>query len=199
MLAAATHTIALLRPAPKPLHPAGETLRGRVTRHGSHQASGVRWLDDPGEDEVLVRISRAIGLPDALPDIHGLALRVLSVDGPADLLLASTGWGRLGRFVLTFGRDPESRPLTSLLPYRTESGPVVIGARALSPGSYALSWSPARGRWKSFGTLQLSGEVAGEEQLSFDPVLHQLPGLAQYPVVVRLREPSYARARLSRR
>jgi hypothetical protein len=199
VLAAATRTIALLRPGRKPLHPAGEILRGRVRRHGSGQASGVPWLDGVGEDEVVVRLSRAVGLPAPLPDVHGLALRVLSVEGPADLLLASTGWGRLGRFVLTLGRRPESRPLTSLLPYRTESGPVVIGARALSPSRYALFWSPAGGEWQAFGTLELSGEIAAEGDLSFDPVRNQLPGLAQYPVVLRLREPSYASARRSRR
>jgi hypothetical protein len=199
VLAAATQTIALLRPARKPLHPDGELLRGRVHRHGSDPAAGVPWLDDAGEDEVLVRLSRAIGLPAALPDIHGLAIRVPSADGPADLLLASTGWGRLGRFVLTFAREPESRPLTSLLPYRTASGPVLVGARALSPSGYALSWSPAGGEWRSFATLELSGEIATEEHVSFDPVVNQLPGLAQYPVVIRLREPSYTRARRSRR
>jgi hypothetical protein len=198
VLAAATRAIALLRPTRKPLHPSGEILRGRVRRHGSSPSAGVPWLDEPGEDDALVRLSRAIGLPATLPDIHGLALRVSSVDGPADLLLASTGWSRLGRFVLTFGREPESRPLTSLLPYRTESGPVVLGARAVTPGMYELSWSRAGGAWQVFGGLELVGGVAGDEHVSFDPVLNQLPGLAQYPFVVRLREPSYTRARRSR-
>lgn len=197
MLAAATQTIASLRPARKPLHPEGELLRGRVHRTGSDAVSGVAWLDSPGDDEVLVRLSRAIGLPDAVPDIHGLALRILGAEGPADVLLSSTGWGRLSRFVLTFGREPESRPMTTLLPYRTQAGPVLIGARALSPGSYALSWARAGGDWHTFGTLELTGEVTSEE-VSFDPVVNRLPGLAQYPVVVRLREPSYLRARRSR-
>ncbi len=100
--------------------------------------------------------------------------------------------------MLTFGQEPESRPLTSLLPYRTESGPVVLGARALTSSSYALSWSPARGEWRGFGTLELSGEIAEDEHVSFDPVLNQLPGLEQYPVVVRLRSPAYRQARKSR-
>jgi hypothetical protein len=199
VLAAATRTIAALRPARKPLHPDGEILRGRVHRQGSRTGAGVPWLDEVGQDDVIVRMSRAIGLPEALPDIHGLALRVLSDEGPADLLLASTGWGRLSRFVLTFGQRPESRPLTSLLPYRTESGPVVLGARALTPSSYALSWSRADGDWHLFATLQLSGELVEDEEVSFDPVVNQLPGLGQYPVVVRLREPSYLIARRSRR
>ncbi len=197
-LAGATRAVAMLRAADKPLHPAGVTLVGRIDRSGSDPVTGVPWLDEPGEDEVLVRLSRAIGLPEALPDIHGMALRVLSGEDCGDILLASTGWGRLGRFLLTAGRHPESWPLTSLLPYRTAVGPVVLGARATGHASYQLSWAPYDGEWRAFAALELSGEVAEDQEISFDAVLHQLPGLAQYPVVVRLREPAYLRARRSR-
>lgn len=197
-LALGTRAIALLRPAAKPLHPVGVTLRGQLRRLGSERATGVAWIEDPGQDDVLVRLSRAIGLPSALPDIHGLALRVLGTEGPADILLATTGWGRLSRFALTFGRQPESRPLTSLLPYRTDIGAVVLGARATAPGSYQLSWAPYDGDWVPFADLELTGELAHDQSIAFDPVLNQVPGLAQYPFVVRLREPSYLWARRSR-
>ena len=199
-LAGATRIVALLRPAGKPLHPVGVTLVGWIDRQGSGSGpvSGVPWLDDTGRDEVLVRLSRAVGLPAALPDIHGMAIRIVSEGHGGDVLLASTGWGRLGRFVLTAGRRPESRPLTSLLPYRTAAGPVLLGARAAGPGSYELSWAPYDGGWRRFATLVLTDEQAADQDISFDPVRRQLPGLAQYPVVVRLREPSYRRARTSR-
>ena len=49
-------------------------MRGRIYRHGLDPGTGVPWIDEPGEDEV-VRLSRAIGLR-GLPDIHGLAVRV---------------------------------------------------------------------------------------------------------------------------
>ena len=199
VLAAATRTIALLRPAEKPLHPDGVVLIGHLERTGSPTASGVAWLDEPGQDEVLVRLSRAVGLPVPLPDIHGLAFRVPGADGPGDVLLASTGWGRLGRFVLTFGRRPASRPLTSLLPYRTGAGPVLLGARAGGPDRYELSWAPYDGEWQAFATLVLTERESSSPGVSFDPVRHQVPGLEQYPVVVRLREPAYQRARESRR
>ena len=201
-LAAATRVLALLRPAEKPLHPVGVTLVARLHRWGSDTATGVPWLDEPGRDDALVRLSRAVGLPAALPDIHGLALRVLRSEHRGDVLLASTGWGRVSRFVLTFGRRPESRPLTSLLPYRTPAGAVVLGARAIGPETgpegFELSWAPYDGDWHPFATLELTGEPAADQEISFDPVLNQVDGLAQYPVVVRLREPSYRRARNSR-
>jgi hypothetical protein len=189
--------VAALRSAAKPLHPAGEVLTGRIHRHGSEPTTGVPWLDEPGEDDVLVRRSRAVGLPAALPDIHGLAIRVRTAEGDADLLLASTGWGRVTRFVLTASRDPAARPLTTLLPYRTPHGPLLVGARAMGPHSYTLAWSVHGGPWQTFGVLMLSRLLAGDQQVSFDPVRHQVPGLEQYPAVVRLREPAYRRARAS--
>lgn len=198
MLAAATRTLALLRPADKPLHPDGVVLVGRLDRQGSTTPTGVAWLDEPGHDEVVVRLSRAVGLPRSLPDIHGLAVRVPSAQGPGDLLLASTGWGRLGRFVLTFGRRPSSRPLTSLLPYRTDAGAVLIGARSVGNGTYELAWAPYDGDWVVFATLVVTEREAADQEVSFDAVLNQIPGLTQYPTVVRLREPAYGRARRSR-
>ena len=198
VLAAATRGIAALRPAPKPLHPTGAVVSGRVERHGSVPASGVPWIDETGQDDVLVRLSRAIGLPESVPDIHGLAIRALGAGAGGDVLLASTGWSRLGRFVLTFGGHAGARPLTTLLPYRTAAGPVVLGARAVDPQTYDLSWATLRGNWHDFARLHLSDDEAPDRDVSFDPIRNQVPGLEQYPWVVRLREPAYLTARRSR-
>src|SRR6476661_10111092 len=91
-LAGATRVLSALRRPAKPLHPLGTVLTGVLRRHGGAEPSGVPWLDETGEDAVLVRLSRAVGLPAPLPDIFGLALRMSTADGrPADLLLATTG------------------------------------------------------------------------------------------------------------
>lgn len=185
-----------LRPALKPLHPRGRLRRGRLHRLGLDPGVGVPFLDEAGTDEVVVRLSRAIGLPDRLPDIHGLALRVPVGDGHGDLLFASTGWGRVGRFVLTAGRRPGDRPLTSLLPYRTPAGPVVLGAR-VSGDVVTLACAVGTGPFRTFGELVLAGEH-GDPAVAFDPVRNQVPGLAVPPWVQRLREPAYAGARRSR-
>ena len=198
-LAAATRSVAAARPAAKPLHPIGVLVNGTLQRHGSPVPSGSAWVDQAGADDVVVRISRAIGLPVTVPDIHGLAVRVLTPEAGGDLLFASTGWGRLGRFVLTFVGGPASRPMTTLLPYRTSSGAVLLGARATDPRTYELSWSRPLGEWQPFAELRLTGDEAPDQAISFDPVRNQLPGLAQYPLVVRLREPAYLTARRSRR
>ena len=198
-LSATIRTVAALRPAAKPLHPEGVIVRGTVERHGSAVPSGSAWLDEPGRDEVVVRVSRAIGLPDAVPDIHGLAVRVPTPAGVGDLLFASTGWGLVGRFVLTFGGGPESRPMTTLLPYRTVRGPALLGVRAIDAQVYEMSWCRPRGEWHAFAELRMTDDEAPNQAMSFDPVRNQLPGLTQYAWVRRLREPSYRTARRSRR
>jgi hypothetical protein len=197
VLAAATAVLAALRPARKPLHPDGEILAARVFRSGSAEPTGVGWLDEPGEDDADVRLSRAVGLPGALPDIHGLALRVHAPDGVGDVLFATTGLGRLTRFLLTPSRGPQTRPMTTLLPYRTDTGAVVLAAEAIGVEVYELSWARPDGPWHAFAVLRLS-TGRREQHLSFDPVVHQITGLEQYPSVRRLRGPAYRRARHSR-
>ena len=197
VLAAATGGLATLRRARKPLHPTGEVLAARVFRRGSEEPTGVAWLDEPGEDDAVVRLSRAIGLARPLPDIHGLALRVQAGGADGDLLFATTGRGPVSRFVLLPSRGPRTQPMTTLLPYRTESGPVLLGAEPVGVEAFELSWARPTGEWHPFGCLRLSTRRLDEE-ISFDPVEHQLPGLDQYPSVQRLREPAYATARSSR-
>ena len=99
------------------------------------------------------------------------------------------------RFVLTAAKRPSGRPLTSLLPYRSPRGPLLVAAAPDSPRTFDLLWAGPVGPWHRFGRLEL-GEAHGDDlQLSFDPVLNQLPGLSQYDWVRRLREPSYWTAR----
>ena len=199
VLGVGARTLSAVRPARKPLHPDGRVLQGRLRRHGMTPPTGVAFLDGAGEQQVLVRESRAIGLPPPLPDIHGLAIRVTNPDGsPGDLLLATTGWGRLTRFVLTPSRTTYGRPLTTLLPYRTVAGAVLLGARRTGPGIVQLACAIGVRPWRVFAELSVSSDDSTDPTVSFDPVIHQVPGLGQYGAVVRLREPAYRSARRSR-
>jgi hypothetical protein len=200
-LSAATSALAAVRPAAKPLHPEGGVTGGLLTRFGADVASGAGWLDGVAEDRVQVRRSRAVGLPAPAPDIFGLALRApLTGGGYGDLLFATTGLGRLTRFTLTPARTPYARPLTTLLPYRTASGPVLLSAVHRGEDTLDLAWAVGTGPWRRFASLRLFEDPAQSEDapVSFDPVLNPLPGLEVYDWVSRLREPSYRTARRSR-
>ena len=200
-LQAVIGTISALRPADKPLHPEGAVTQATLSRYGGPGTSGAEWLDGRGDDEVTVRLSRAVGLPDVLPDIHGLAMRAPTTGGGhGDLLLASTGLGTMTRFTLTASRSPWGRPLTTLLPYRTPSGPVLISAVQCDDATVELAWAHPTGEWTGFAELRLRTDALThqDEDISFDPVLNTLPGLDNYPWVRRLRSPSYRTARRSR-
>lgn len=195
ILAGASRALTWTRPSRKPLHPAGDVVTGRLVRSGGDEPSGVAWLDTPGEDDVVVRFSRAIGLPRALPDIFGIAVRVPVDDGCADVLLATTGLGRLTRFVLTGGRGIGARPLTTLLPYRGPDGPILLAARATGELTFELLWARGVGDWVRFARLEVGDTAGPDPAISFDPVRNPLPGLDFYPWVRRLREPAYRAAR----
>lgn len=180
----------------KPLHPDGELFHATIARLGAPGLNaGVPWIEAAGESPAIVRISRAIGLPDPLPDIAGLAIRIDPAEHAADLLLASTGTGRLGRFVLQPRRPGATGTLTSLLPYRTSAGPLLLAASPAADGGYELAWALGTGPWRTFALMHLGASYDGDPDVSFDPVLNVLPGLAQYDWVRRLREPAYRESR----
>jgi hypothetical protein len=136
-------------------------------------------------------------LPAPLPDVHGLAVRVPLPNGRhGDLLLASTGLGPSSRFLLRPTRQPGA--LTTLLPYSTPTGPVLLAAVPRTEERYDLLWARPRGPWHPWGRLVLRGRGGGDPLLSFDPVANPFPALEHPAWVRRLREPAYAQARRSR-
>jgi hypothetical protein len=199
-LSVAFGAVARLRAADKPLHPRGRLTSGTVTRQGLDAPVGVPWIDEPGSDTVTVRLSRSVGLPAPLPDVHGLAVRVPVVDGHADLLLATTGRGRIGRFVFRPSVDRSARVYTTLLPYRTSSGPLLVAAFPTdSDGpAFDLACASLQGAWRTFAHLEIGTDHHEDPTVSFDPVLNTLPGLDPYGWVASLREGSYVAARRAR-
>lgn len=196
--------VARLRPTAKPLHPRGEIFTATVTRSGLKSAVGAPWVDESGVDHAQVRLSRAIGLPRGWPDILGLALRVPGAEGFGDLLFATTGRGTVGRFVLLPSRSTTSRIYTTLIPYRTTSGPLLLAADPDGPSAFMLACARPAEAWQLFGRIVLEPSPAVKTDEiddvgpAFDPVLNQFPGLSYYPWAARLREGSYRAARRAR-
>lgn len=190
----------------RPIHPKGLGLTGTLTRTGNpFEPSGIDWLDSPGEDAVEARFSRSVGLPHALPDVLGLALRVTpDGSGPADVLFSSTGWRVPWRFLLQPRLDVDGATMTTLMPYQGSRGPVLLGLRTISlpPGSLSsgewvlgLYWARPSGRWRPCGELRLqAGPEPGDTPLRFNPLENQPPGAGTYDWTRRLRERSYRAA-----
>jgi hypothetical protein len=186
----------------KALHPRGEIRRGVLRRHGCSWTTGVSWLDDAGSDEVLLRFSRSVGLPKPFPDVLGLAIRIpLDTGGHGDLLLATTGSGRFGRFVLRPARR-RGAVYSCLIPYRAATGPVLLAALPLDEDGTQFDFVCASltGAWSSFGRLEVLPESdhSRDVPVSFDPVLNIVPGLESYTWAAQLRRFAYAGSRRAR-
>jgi hypothetical protein len=199
---------------PRPIHPHGVALNGSLRWLTGRGPSGIDFIDHPHTSELplTARVSRSLGVPSPLPDVIGLAVRVETTTGPADVLLASTGFGVPSRFWLAAHRSPSKARLTMLMPLRTARGPLLLAARTLEPDdlptdqgelasrlestSWRLKLYHARplGVWHPFAIVELwrdPGVVDTVER--YDPVRHPLPGTSTYAWERRLREPSYLR------
>ena len=203
VLAVPVGAVARLRRG-KPMHPRGVVLEAVLERTGSTPPWGVPWLDDPGRDRALVRLSRGAGLPDRLPDLLGLAVHVPA--SGTDLLLSSTGRGRLTHLVPRLRRDPATS-YGSIMGYRTAAGTLrvaAVGERTAGGGGstglvFVLAAVRGAGPWRPFARLVLGAEVpGGDPDVRFDAVRRPPPGLAADGPMARFRAPSYARARVER-
>ena len=196
---------------PRPIHSRGAVFDAVVTWQGGAR-SGVAWVDQPSgtRQTGVARVSRSLGLPPALPDILGLAVRVDTPDGVADLELSTGAVGLPGRFALTAHRRPVGAWFSTLLPYRGRRGSVMLGARLRGPADLPTSpdqqsrsgpgpWTvdlyaaPLTGRWRRFATLQLTARPGARDTaaLRFDALRRPLPGAGFAAWHRRLREPSY--------
>jgi hypothetical protein len=194
---------AVLRGA-KPIHTRGVLRRGTLLIDPAPaDPTGVPVLDTAASHRCLVRPSRSVGLPRPLPDIEGLAVRVTTEQGPGDILFASTGAGPVARHCLVPRRSLAAGPLTTLLPVRSPTGPLLLGLfprpapRGVVTDEFDLRCSRPRGGWRAVGILRI-GDLAADEDdppVRFDPVRFQVAGLEHYPVWAAMREPAYAAAR----
>ncbi|WP_264796330.1 hypothetical protein [Arthrobacter mangrovi] len=214
VFARAFAAVKTLRPD-RPIHPVGLHLRGRLEREGGPFRSGIAWLDTAGNHEAEARLSRSIGFPPGWPDIIGLAVRLTADSAPVDILLASTGMSRAGRYVLRMCRSVGPAALTTMMPYEGTGGPVQLAARTLRPhgrlpadphgfrdalggGEWVLGLYHGRpgAPWQRCGTLTLLASAeAADTSMRFDPMQHPIPGAGTYSWTQALREPSYAVAR----
>ncbi|MBE2317020.1 hypothetical protein DVA67_013645 [Solirubrobacter sp. CPCC 204708] len=116
----------------KALHPSGVVFSARLVVPGAAAApQAAELLSRPAEYAAVVRFSRGLGLPDRMPDLFGLALRVCDAYGEGEhqdlLLTTSTDRPVLHHIVLPT-RDAQARPYTSATPFRAGGETFIVGA-----------------------------------------------------------------------
>jgi len=197
-------------------HPAGVLAHGSIER----VVPQTEGLPVPTCD-VVARLSKAVGMPGALPDAIGLAFRMPMQDGaqsPWDVLLVSAGSSVLGRIVaLRPVISWADQTMTNLMPLQYQGSNWWLRARIVTDINGAgLSLDPVRNRIEDGGieltidqacgtgdfsplarlTLTEAIPPAPDQDVSFDPVLNTAPGVALYPGwLAGLRASAYARSR----
>jgi len=181
------------------LHPRGVTRTGRalLTARGATLAGGPAAA-------VVVRFSRAVGLPAWLPDINGIAVRFVDARGPGlhrDVLFATAGTGPLRRLIVP-AVDFGAPPFSTVLRYRLNGTAVLLMAsvsgrgvtldrlRCPDPVDLRLSAVGAGGLREHLGDVHVEGLVDGSA-IRFDPTAAD-PEFTPVGFLNALRAPAYA-------
>ncbi len=194
-------------------HPQGFCCGGTWTIEQRTRLSGDAPALQPGARfDVEARVSRGAGLPEAIGDIYGIAVRVRDAGGPGrdqDVLANASLDLPLVHHVFLPAPHWYAQAYSTCLPYDAGAGQVVLGwlppaGRTVGPGLDAMRGEVrgghatfgigiARaplGRFTRVGTLRLDRLLPATD-LSFDPVAHTGGGLEPTGLLNRLRGPAY--------
>jgi hypothetical protein len=147
------------------IHAKGTAYEGELTLYAGAGKLAVPLVRGPLKRPVLVRLSRAAGLPDPLPDVLGMAIRIPDADGaghPQDLMLTTGGGSPLARRMLIPRWDYRGSTYTSLISYEIGGRDLVVGALP-HDGAYRLATADGGSAWTPFAKLAL-GAALPEEQ-----------------------------------
>lgn len=157
------------------------------------ELAGAPLLGRIGTHDAVVRLSRALGLPRPIPDVHGFAIRLVDAHGSGrhqDFLTVTSPDGAVAHHVLVPTRGFFSLPFSSLLPYRLGGTVRLVGARAVTEPAgaghsftqllettrrrtvrFELTIATLAGRWVPIATIVLGAQVTGPdaERIRFNP------------------------------
>jgi hypothetical protein len=214
-------------------HPQGVAHRVTVeirstSEDPSRSPLGVPLLDEPGSYDGVVRFSRGGGLPEPLPDVLGVAVRILDAHGPGrhqDVLAGSSLELPFGRQLLVPSIDFAGGPwpgttLSSVLPYRIGVlGTGFLGATIRSADGrhlthlrelteavaaddlrFELRYATRFGAWYTFADVRVGNQLPPDESeaLSFNVDDNTGGGLEPRGWLQALRRHAYAASQAAR-
>jgi hypothetical protein len=165
--------VSRLRGGHRSLHPNGDAYEAKFVVPERRESLGADLLDEPGERRAIVRFSRGAGLPEPLPDILGIAIRVLDAHGPGghqDFLLATSSGLPVAHHALLPATTFFDRTFSSILVYSIGGATRLVGAepRSSAPVDHGTGLDAVRvaaSRGQLFYDLSLAAPFG-----RFDPV-----------------------------
>jgi len=172
------------------LHPDGIGFAAKLELGGA-DAGRDSLLGLRATHPAIVRLSRAIGLPRAIPEPLGVAIRIVDARGPGehqDLLFATSAQSPLARHALLPGLGGFfDQFFSSLWPYRVGGAIRMLGLSAAGAGQaprepdrlaaaargrcYRLCVATVEGPWLAVGQVEIGERLPDEvvESLRFNP------------------------------
>lgn len=162
------------------IHAEGEVFAAALEILDGAERLDVPLVRGPRRRDALVRFSRGASLPDVMPDVLGLAVRVPDADGAGgaqDLLLSTSRRPPLVRYLPWPARDLLRSTYSSLTMFEIDGDRLLVGAcgahgthGARRPadvpgGRLLLATAPARGPWEPFARLVVGQRVSGQGDL----------------------------------
>lgn len=169
-------------------HPYGRAFAG--TLHIPKATAGLKQ----GDHQAIARLSRGAGAPRGLPDVLGLAIKLVDFNGPRkdqDFLLVSAASAPVARHLLLPAAVFGSRTFSTVLPYEVEGEVLLFGTlpsppderatglelakldEALEEGRLRFRFAAATltGPWRRIGELRLERRLSQElsDKLRFNP------------------------------
>lgn len=169
------------------LHPAGVAFSARLVVEAPRLRQ-ARLFAHRGERAALVRFSRGFGLPEPLPEILSMAIKVPGAYGAGrdqDLLVTAAGDRPLLRQTFFWGRSHLDQTYSSVLPLKVGANSLLFGAVPLvtarrrgdgdldeivqTAAADGLAFALRVGTWQTVARLELGErlDAAAERALTF--------------------------------
>ena len=191
----------------RPLHPEGWAFAATLAVD-EPRVRGARLLAGRKRRPAVVRFSRGFGLPDALPDLMSMAIKVPDAYGPGrdhDILLAAAGERPVLRHLFHWGGDHLTRAYSSIFLFRVGDREMLFGAAprttpaddlraAAAAGGleFDLRVATATGPWRTVARLEIGDELpeAEADELTFNSSSTG-GGIEPVGLVNRVRDAAY--------
>lgn len=197
----------------RPLHPSGVGFVATFVVPNA-TAPELDLFAQAGEYEAVVRFSRGFGLPEPLPEILSLAVKVRDAYGPGaeqDFLMTASGDRPVLRHAFAWGHSHLEQTYSSVVPFSAAGRTVVFGAVPLTPPiagerdldelarraerdrlTFELRMATLSGPWTALARIEVGRRLDGEEEraLSFNSDTTG-GGIAATGFVNRLRGAAY--------
>ena len=171
----------------RPLHPAGVAFEAELVVDEPRLRS-ARLFARRGRRRCVVRFSRGFGLPEPVPELMSLAVKVPGAYGPGrdqDFLMAAAGERPVLRHVFAWGGTHLDRAYSTVLPFRVGERTMLFGAAprradlsgrrpgdlpeleaAAAAGDLAFDLRVATplGPWRRVATLEVGRQLEDEEE-----------------------------------